>query len=237
MTSMFSNKRIVYLKDDEAFPPVTESLGDGLLAAGGDLSENRLLTAYRSGIFPWYDEYSPILWYSPLHRCIFRPDGFIVSHSLRQKLNNQAFTFTMDQNFAEVITACACTRRKQENGTWILPEMIYAYNQLHKTGYAHSVEVWQKGNLVGGLYGVSLGKAFFGESMFHTVSDASKAALHYLCNWLFKNDFHFIDAQMETNHLVSLGAFSIKRSIYVKILSDAMEHSTLRGPWNNNQSQ
>ncbi|KAF0198714.1 MAG: leucyl/phenylalanyl-tRNA--protein transferase [Bacteroidetes bacterium] len=233
---MPGNKRVVYLKDDESFPPVSESLADGLLAAGGDLGEKRLLTAYKSGIFPWYDEYSPILWYSPKRRCIFRPDGFIVSHSLKQKLNNQVFTFTMDQNFAEVITACAHTRRKQEDGTWILPEMIYAYTQLHKSGYAHSVEVWHKGNLAGGLYGVSMGKAFFGESMFHKVTDASKAALHYLCNWLLRNGFHFIDAQMETRHLVSLGAFTVSRDIYLKMLNEAMEHTTLKGPWKNIQS-
>jgi leucyl/phenylalanyl-tRNA--protein transferase len=230
---MDSNKRVVYLRNDDPFPPVSDSLRDGLLAAGGDLSEKRLITAYKSGIFPWYDQYSPILWYAPPRRCIFRPDGFIVSHSLKQKLNKSFFTFTMDQSFGEVIAACALTKRKQEDGTWILPEMIYAYTQLHLSGYAHSVEVWHEGSLAGGLYGVSLGKAFFGESMFHKVSDASKAALHYLCSWLHKNDFHFIDAQMETNHLVSLGAFTVSRQTYLKMLNDAITHTTLKGPWKN----
>lgn len=233
---MPGNKRVVYLRNDDPFPPVSDSLGDGLLAAGGDLSENRLITAYKKGIFPWYDEYSPILWYSPPGRCIFRPDGFIVSHSLRQKLKSHKFSYTIDQNFSEVISACANTRRKKEDGTWILQEMIYAYNQLHNSGYAHSVEVWHRGSLAGGLYGVSLGKAFFGESMFHKVTDASKAALHYLCGWLLKNDFHFIDAQMETNHLLSLGAFTVSRNEYLKMLSEALEHTTLKGPWKNIQS-
>ncbi|MFH1119156.1 MAG: leucyl/phenylalanyl-tRNA--protein transferase [Bacteroidota bacterium] len=231
---MYSGKRVKYLRDDAEFPPVEESLSDGLLAAGGDLSEKRLLKAYKNGIFPWYDEYSPILWYSPPVRCVFRPAGFIASHSLKQKLKNGVFSITMDQNFHEVITACAFTKRKTDDGTWILPEMIYAYNQLHLNGFAHSVEVWHQGILAGGLYGISIGKAFFGESMFHKVTDASKAALYYLCNWLLKNEFHFIDAQLETNHLVSLGAYTVSREIYLKMLFEAMQHPTLKGPWKNN---
>lgn len=228
---MLSNRRVVYLKKEDPFPPVSHSLSDGLLAAGGDLSEKRLITAYRSGIFPWYDEFSPILWYSPPRRCIIRPEGFIVSHSLKQKLRKEVFTYTIDQHFNEVMTACAHTKRKHESGTWILPEMIHAYTRLHESGYAHSVEVWHKGLLAGGLYGVSLGKAFFGESMFHRVTDASKAALHYLCTWLHKNDFRFIDAQMETAHLLSLGAHTVRREIYLSMLDEALKHKTLKGPW------
>lgn len=234
MQRMLKNKRVTYLKNDDDFPPVEESLNDGLLAAGGDLSEQRLIKAYSNGIFPWYDKYSPILWYSPLNRCIFTPEQFIVSHSLRQKLNKGIFSITIDQDFKKVITSCAKNKNRQEDGTWIIPEMIHAYTQLHKSGLAHSVEVWHKGALAGGLYGISIGKAFFGESMFHNVTDASKAALHYLCNWLYKNEFHFIDAQLETKHLISLGAVIIPRAEYLEILKEAIKYPTLKGPWKSN---
>jgi leucyl/phenylalanyl-tRNA--protein transferase len=230
------NKGVLYLRDTIDFPPVEESLDDGLLAAGGDLSEKRLLNAYRSGIFPWYSEYSPILWYSPPVRCIIKPDGFNLSHSLKLKLKNNDFTISLDKNFEDVINACASIKRKGESGTWILPEMIEAYTELHKSGYAHSVEVWHKGKLAGGLYGVSLGRAFFGESMFHKVTDASKAALHYLCTWLQKQNFNFIDAQNETRHLLSLGAITINRSDYLIILKEALNYPTIRGNWNKIQN-
>jgi leucyl/phenylalanyl-tRNA---protein transferase len=230
------NKGVIFLRDNIDFPPVEESLDDGLLAAGGDLSEQRLLQAYRNGIFPWYSEYSPILWYSPPVRCIFRPDGFIASHSLISKLKNSNFTFSFDKEFEEVINACAFVKRKGESGTWILPEMIDAYTALHKSGYAHSIEVWHKGKLAGGLYGVSLGRAFFGESMFHKVTDASKAALHYLCKSLQNQNFSFIDAQNETGHLLSLGAFTISRSDYIILLKETLSYPTIRGNWNKIQS-
>ena len=230
---MSGNKGVIYLKDNIDFPSVEESLDDGLLAAGGDLCEPRLLNAYSKGIFPWYSEYSPILWYSPPVRCIFSPDGFKLSHSLRLKLKNQEFTITFDKDFAGVIDACASIKRKGEFGTWILPEMIEAYNQLHKSGFAHSVEVWHNDALAGGLYGVSLGRAFFGESMFHIVTDASKAALHYLCNWLQNHHFSFIDAQNETRHLLSLGAVTVSRAEYLILLREALRYPTIRGNWNN----
>ena len=233
---MSGSKGVIYLKNNVDFPPVEESLDDGLLAAGGDLSEQRLLDAYSKGIFPWYSEYSPILWYSPPVRCIFRPDGFKLSHSLRLKLKNQEFTITLDNDFTGVINACASVKRKDEFGTWILPEMIDAYKKLHKNGYAHSVEVWHNGSLAGGLYGVSLGRAFFGESMFHVVTDASKAALHYLCNWLQKQNFSFMDAQNETLHLLSLGAITVTRSEYLLLLREALHYPTIKGKWNNLQS-
>ncbi len=233
---MYGNKGVIYLMDNIDFPSVEHCQDDGLLAAGGDLSENRLLNAYRHGIFPWYNEYSPILWYSPPVRCIFRPDDFKVSHSLKLKLKKNEFTFTIDEDFAGVINACASIERKDNFGTWILPEMIYAYTRLHKIGYAHSVEVWQKGSLVGGLYGVSLGRAFFGESMFHRYTDASKAALYYLCNWLQKRNFSFIDAQNETGHLLSLGALTVSRTVYLEMLADALSYPTNKGKWNNIQS-
>ncbi|MBK6962690.1 MAG: leucyl/phenylalanyl-tRNA--protein transferase [Bacteroidales bacterium] len=233
---MPGNKGVIYLLDHIDFPSVEESLDDGLLAAGGDLSEQRLLKAYSHGIFPWYSAYSPILWYSPPVRCIFRPDEFKLSHSLRLKLKNQEFTITLDNDFAGVINACASIKRRDEFGTWILPDMIDAYNQLHKSGYAHSVEVWHNGSLAGGLYGVSLGRAFFGESMFHVVTDASKAALHYLCSWLQKQNFSFIDAQNETSHLLSLGAFTVSRAEYLELLHEALRFPTMKGKWNNIES-
>lgn len=231
------SKGVIYLRNTMDFPPVEESLDDGLLAAGGDLSGKRLLNAYCNGIFPWYSEFSPILWYSPPVRCIFRPDSFITSHSLMLKLRNNNFTFSLDKEFESVIKACASVKRKGESGTWILPEMIDAYTALHKSGYAHSVEVWDKGKLAGGLYGVSLGRAFFGESMFHKVTDASKAALHYLCNTLQRQNFNFIDAQNETGHLLSLGAVTMSRTEYLKMLGQTLSYPTIRGNWKNLQSQ
>ena len=228
---MITNNRVAFLKDNTDFPPLENSLKDGLLAAGGDLSDERLLKAYKSGIFPWYDEFSPILWYSPPRRCVMKPENFRLSKSLKRKLDTGLFTISIDENFPAVIAACANTKRKHETGTWILPEMIEAYTRLHNNGFAHSVEVWQNGILAGGLYGISLGKAFFGESMFHEVTDASKAALHYLCKWLAKNEFQFIDAQIETDHLLSLGAKTVSRNTYLTMLQEALKHPTIKGPW------
>lgn len=228
---MLNNRSVFFIKGDDDFPPVEESLSDGLLAIGGSLSEKRLIKAYSGGIFPWYDEWSPVLWYSPVNRCIFKPGSFRTSHSLRQKIRKGHFTFSMDKDFARVINLCATISRNSENGTWILPEMISAYTGLHQSGYAHSVEVWHEGQLAGGLYGVSLGRAFFGESMFHQVTDASKAAMHYLCNRLFDQNFHFIDAQMETAHLLSMGASMVTRAEYMVMLNDAIKFTTLRKSW------
>jgi len=223
--------RVKYLRGDDEFPPVGDSRSDGLLAAGGGLNLERLLKAYSSGIFPWFDEWSPILWYSPPVRCIIEPSSFFRSKSLQQRIKNSGFTLSFDTDFDAVINSCAHIERSFATGTWIVPEMIAAYKMLHAEGYAHSVEVWQNGLLVGGLYGVSLGKAFFGESMFHRKTDASKVALHYLCMALEKEDFHFIDAQMETPHLLSLGAITIKREDYLMKLEEALHHESLRGSW------
>jgi leucyl/phenylalanyl-tRNA--protein transferase len=223
--------RVKYLRGDDEFPPVGDSRSDGLLAAGGGLNLERLLKAYSSGIFPWFDEWSPILWYSPPVRCIIEPSSFFRSKSLQQRIKNSGFTLSFDTDFDAVINSCAHIERSFATGTWIVPEMIAAYKILHAEGYAHSVEVWQNGLLVGGLYGVSLGKAFFGESMFHRKTDASKVALHYLCMALEKKDFHFIDAQMETPHLLSLGAITIKREDYLMKLEEALHHESLRGSW------
>ncbi|HPF64502.1 leucyl/phenylalanyl-tRNA--protein transferase [Lentimicrobium sp.] len=229
---MQADHRIKYLRASDDFPPLSDCRTDGLLAAGGDLSPGRLVKAYSSGIFPWYDISTPIMWYSPETRCLLKPGLFRTSSSLKQKLKNGHFTFSFDKDFASVIQFCAGVKRKQESGTWITPAMIDAYTELHKTGLAHSVEVWHEDRLAGGLYGVSLGKAFFGESMFHLVSDASKAALYYLCTKLDEKGFHFIDAQMPTSHLLSLGAFTVSRDEYISLLKSALEAAPIRGSWN-----
>ena len=223
--------RITYLRGKAPFPPLSEARPDGLLAAGGTLEVERLLTAYSSGIFPWFDEWSPILWYTPAERCIFEPSGFITRKSLQQSIRNGGFTISFDRDFDAVIHQCASVHQSRSHGTWIVPQMIEAYTALHLAGYAHSLEVWHQQKLVGGLYGISLGKAFFGESMFHLKTDASKVALHYLCKSLFEEGFHFIDAQMETPHLLSLGAQLIERNIYISKLGNALTHETLRGSW------
>lgn len=190
---------------------------NGLLAAGGDLSPPRLLAAYRLGIFPWYEEGQPILWWSPHPRTVLFPADIHVSRSLHKTLRRQELRVTLDQCFEKVIRACAGPRR-DAHGTWITEEMIEAYCQLHRLGYAHSVEVWQQGRLSGGLYGVALGRAFFGESMFSLVSNASKVALVHLAGQLREWDFGFIDCQVESPHLLSMGATSITRHEFQNLL-------------------
>jgi len=204
---------------------------DGLLAVGGDLSSERLLTAYAKGIFPWYSENEPILWWSPDPRLVLFPQKLKVSHSLHQKIKKNIFSIRMDSNFKEVISACGDTERENEDGTWITDEMKEAYLELHRKGFAHSVESYFNGKLVGGLYGVSLGKAFFGESMFHTLTDASKAALYYLVEKAREFGFLFIDSQVETAHLMSLGAELIPRKEYLKLLKEAIQFPSNKGKW------
>lgn len=219
------------LEVGKKFPDLRQSNDSGLIAFGGDLGINRLLEAYSKGIFPWYDEYSPILWHSPLARCIFHIDDFKVSHSLNQKLKQGIFTFTFDQSFTRVMQHCALIKRRGEYGTWIFNETIEAYTELFYNGFAHSLEVWYKGKLAGGLYGVSLGKAFFGESMFHIITDASKAAMYFLFHFLKHQNFHFVDAQMHTDHLMSLGARIISRNEYLDLLAEALKFNTIKENW------
>ena len=222
---------IFRLLNDLVFPPPDYADPSGLIAVGGDLSSERLLEAYRVGIFPWYSEDQPILWWSPDPRFVLELDEFRLSRSLRKTLRRRTFHVTFDRVFEDVIAACATVSREDQSGTWITPEMREAYIKLHGLGYAHSVEAWFEGNLVGGLYGVSLGKAFFGESMFHHKTDASKVALAVLVDQLKRWNFHFIDAQMATEHMSSLGAKEISRRIFVKKLRSALRHSTKRGKW------
>ncbi len=201
------------------FPHPSTALDEppGLLAAGGDLSPERLLKAYSMGIFPWYEEQQPILWWSPDPRAVLFPAEFRLRRSLRKILRNKPFTVSFDKNFAAVIHACAQPRSYSEE-TWITREMAAAYQALHETGHAHSLEVWHEGSLVGGLYGVALGKVFFGESMFSTQRDASKIALCALVHHLEHNGFELLDCQMRSAHLEFMGSRSIAREEFLKLL-------------------
>ena len=222
---------IFRLVDDMVFPPPDYADASGLIAVGGDLSCDRLLEAYRVGIFPWYSEDQPILWWSPDPRLVLHLDNFKIARSLRKSLKKGLFKVTFDRVFEDVIAACATAPREGQQGTWITKEMQDAYVKLHGLGYAHSVETWFEGKLVGGLYGVSLGKAFFGESMFHHKTDASKVALVTLVERLKAWGFRFIDAQMTTEHLLSLGATELSRRIFLNQLRSALRHPTKRGKW------
>jgi leucyl/phenylalanyl-tRNA--protein transferase len=222
---------IFRLVDEPVFPPPDYADPSGLLAVGGDLSNERLLEAYRVGIFPWYSDDQPILWWSPDPRLILDLKDFKISRSLGKTLKKGVFQVTFDHAFEEVIQACAVVPREAQNGTWITAEMQEAYINLHGLGYAHSVETWFGGQLAGGLYGVSLGKCFFGESMFHLKTDASKVALATLVERLKSWDFHFIDSQMTTEHMVRLGAKELSRRIFLKRLQSALRHPTRRGRW------
>ena len=222
---------IYRLLEEMVFPPPEYADPSGLLAVGGDLSSDRLLEAYRLGIFPWYSEDQPILWWSPDPRLVLELDDFKLSRSLHKTIKKEIFQVTFDRAFEEVIRACASVPREGQRGTWITPEMQEAYIHLHGLGFAHSVESWFKGELAGGLYGVSLGKAFFGESMFHRRSDGSKVALAALVEKLKKWGFHFIDAQMTTEHMLRLGAKEMPRRTFLKRLAVALHHPTKRGKW------
>ncbi len=216
---------------DYVFPDPELADKEGLVAVGGDLSEKALITAYSKGIFPWYSEGSAILWWSPDPRMILFPHKFKISHSLRQLIRQHKYEIAVDSNFGAVIRNCAMIKRKKQSGTWITAEMQQAYIRLHHCGYAHSVETYYKGNLVGGLYGVSLGKAFFGESMFFMVPDASKLALYYLTEQMKQWSFHFIDAQQSTPHLKSMGAEDVPRKNFLVLLKNALQYPTKRGKW------
>ncbi len=218
------------LNEDILFPPVELADESGILAVGGDLSEKRLIKAYSQGIFPWYSPGEPILWWSPDPRFVLYPEKIKISRSMRQILKRKTFTITFDQAFPEVIKNCS-KPRDDDMGTWITDEMTDAYIRLHNLGYAHSVEAWQDGRLAGGLYGVSLGTAFFGESMFTHVSNASKACFIVLTRYLEKAGFPIIDCQVHTSHLASLGAHFIPRSDFLAVIENSIKEKTLKGNW------
>lgn len=222
--------RIAWISRDDppdAFPPLESAFAepDGLLAAGGDLSAERLLYAYRHGIFPWYDEGQPILWWSPDPRCIIVPSALHLARRFRRTLARSDFSVTFNQAFDDVIARCADDREGQL-GTWITEDMSGAYRKLHLAGWAHSVEIWLGNALVGGLYGLAIGKAFFGESMFSGTTGASKAAIAVLCQELVKRDFDVLDCQVESPHLTSLGASLMPRSDFADLLARACVANT-----------
>jgi leucyl/phenylalanyl-tRNA--protein transferase len=213
---------------------VEESTEEGIVAVGGDLSVERLILAYSRGIFPWYSsDRSPILWWSPDPRFVLFTENLIVSKSMRPYFNQNKFKVTWDQNFEDVIKNCQKIDREDQPGTWITSKMLAAYIQLHKKGYAHSVEVWLENELVGGLYGISLGKVFFGESMFAKVSNASKFGFISLVKQLKQKGFLLIDCQQETKHLESLGAAAIKRKDFIEFLKNNEIEETYLGSWEN----
>jgi leucyl/phenylalanyl-tRNA--protein transferase len=223
---------IPWLAPDQPFPPAQRALREpnGLLAAGGDLSLHRLLQAYRQGIFPWYSEGEPVLWWSPDPRMVLVPSEIAISRSLRKRLRSRDYEVRVDTCFAEVMRTCAQPRDGQD-GTWITQEMLAAYTALHAAGAAHSVETWLDNELVGGLYGVALGRVFFGESMFTRATDASKVALAHLARQLDRWGFGVIDCQMSTSHLASLGAREIARKEFLRLLSDLVNYPTPTGAW------
>ena len=218
--------------DNQPFPHPDRALTepDGLLAAGGNLTPRRLLRAYRMGIFPWYSADQPILWWSPDPRLVLLPECLKVSRSLRKTLRKRVFTITADTAFEQVVAACAGPRQG-EPGTWITSEMYRAYCRLHRLGHAHSIETWQQGELVGGLYGVALGQVFYGESMFSWISDASKIALVALTAQLQRWEFAVIDCQVTTTHLLSMGAVDIPRSSFLQLLECYCPQPGQPGPW------
>lgn len=216
-----------------SFPPAELADPFGRLAIGGDLSPARLLLAYNSGLFPWYNEGEPIVWWSPDPRFVLFPENLKVAKSMRPVFNQQKFSYTFDQEFESVMMACRDMRaiEKGGDGTWITDEMLAGYVQLHELGYAHSVEVWQDKTLVGGLYGVSLGKVFFGESMFAQVSNASKAGFITLVRALTEKGFWLIDCQQSTRHLQSLGGCSIPRHLFLDMMEKNQGEQTMTGDW------
>lgn len=228
---VFVDMPVFRLTQKLIFPPAHYADPDGLLAVGGDLSPERLLLAYRQGIFPWYSHRTPPLWWSPDPRLVLFLEELKISTSLQRVIRKNCFRVSLDEAFLEVIQRCAAVKRKEGEGTWIVPEMVEAYHHLHRLGYAHSVESWQDGKLVGGLYGVVLGRVFFGESMFTETTDASKVAFVQLVQKLKQWRFALIDCQVPTAHLKRFGAREIPRKDFLGLLSAALEEAEPRHPW------
>jgi leucyl/phenylalanyl-tRNA--protein transferase len=221
---------VFQLDDEVIFPPVSLTSKSGILAIGGDLSPGRILEAYRHGIFPWYSEDDPLLWWSPDPRFVLFPEELRVSRSMKKVLRNCTFRITYDHSFRDVVIACQKPRCKQKE-TWITDDMLEAYYTLHLLGFAHSAEAWHEEKLVGGIYGVSLGRCFFGESMFSIMSNASKAALIHLVDKLKGLKFDFLDCQVHTAHMETLGARFLTREEFIRLLQKGLTHETIRGNW------
>lgn len=217
---------VLILAADTPFPPLQQALTEpnGLVAIGGNLTPQRLLNAYRQGIFPWFSPGEPILWWSPDPRMVLFPQALKISRSLRKVIQQQPFELRMNTQFSAVMQACAATPRPGQSGSWITDEMIAAYSQLHALGYAHSMEAWQDGQLVGGCYGVKIGRMFYGESMFHHVSNASKVAFAHLVQWLMTQQVGMIDCQMHTPLLASFGAYEIPRDRFIAELTHLVQY-------------
>ena len=230
---------IHWLESATSFPPLELALTEpnGLLCAGGDLSPQRILSAYSRGIFPWYAKGEPILWWSPDPRMVLHPSEFKISRSLRKTLRHGAYEVRLDSDFPAVIRACAKSRRRGQHGTWITAEMRSAYCTLHELGFAHSVETWVENTLVGGLYGIAIGKMFYGESMFSHATDASKIALAHLARFLDRNGFGLIDCQMNTPHLASLGAREVPRQEFIARLQALTAIPPLHSRWPSDGAQ
>ena len=219
------------------FPPAWLARSDGLLCIGGDLSPQRLLLAYENGIFPWFSKDEPLLWWSPDPRLVLLPKDIKISKSLNKKIKKNIYSITVDTAFEQTIRSCAKPRKDKQEGTWLVDEMVDSYIKLHTLGYAHSIETWRENKLVGGLYGVCLGRSFFGESMFSFESDASKIALVALSNHLKKQDFDLIDCQVTTDHLLSMGAMEISRNSFLDIILESVKKKDGKNIWSRDINQ
>ncbi len=222
---------VYMLPDIPIFPPVEDAEPDGLIAVGGDLNPDRLLAAYSSGIFPWFRSGRRIFWFSPDPRMVLFPAEFRMADSLKRLERSGSYKVKTDERFEEVIKGCAAAKRPDQQGSWISRSFINAYTEMHRLGWAHSFETYEGEHLVGGLYGLSLGKAFFGESMFHKASNASRLAFAALVKFSVLQGFRFIDCQTESDHLRKQGAGSIPRTHYISLLDEALHHPSMRGRW------
>jgi leucyl/phenylalanyl-tRNA---protein transferase len=224
-------RKYIWLNETDSFPPVEKADKHGILALGGDLSVQRLINAYSNGIFPWYEDDQPIIWWSPDPRFVVFPEKIPLSRSMKKILDRKEFDIHFDTSFESVIRSCSQSPRPGQNGTWITEDMITAYCNLHREGFAHSIEAWKDGELAGGLYGVSIGGMFCGESMFTKVSNASKAAFLTLAELLRRKNFIVIDSQVHTAHVESLGGEHIPRTEYLELIKKALTLPTIKGNW------
>jgi len=222
----------VLRRDQLIFPHPSEALNEGLLCVGGDLSPERLLLAYQFGIFPWFNEGEPILWWTPFPRMVLRPEHLKVSKSMRPLFNKKKFDVSFDTSFEYIIRNCQTTNRPGQKGTWLTEEMVTAYITLHQQGFAHSVEIWENGEIVGGLYGIGLGRIFYGESMFHHQPNASKYGFITLVGELRKRGFRLIDCQQETEYMKQFGAATIPKEEFFSVIKDNLLKETYCGSWN-----